>query len=227
MKIRSMTMTAACVLTGALALVGCSSNTGGNGGGGTSASAGSTAAANAGSTAQAGSTGGSGSTSGNSGSSGNNGESTGSNTGTTGYATCQASSLKIALSGQNPVSGGQVTQWVQLSNATSTPCTMDGFAGVNLVGSARGQSNYSWSLERDNEKYSKLTLKPGEAAYFGITYLAWMSADSAPINVTKIELTPPNTTTTITLPFSASIVLQDEATRPGTFLTPIALGTGA
>ena len=45
--------------------------------------------------------------------------------------------------------------------------------------------------------------------------------------MTKIELTPPNTTTTITLSFTGSVLLQDAATHPGTYLTPIALGTGS
>ena len=118
----------------------------------------------------------------------------------------------------------QITQWVQLENATSTPCTMDGFAGVDLVGTAGGKSNYSWSLERDNEKYSKITLKVGESAYFGITYLPWATGGGTKFNVAKIVMTPPNTTTSFTLPWAASVLLQDEATHPGTYLTPIALG---
>ena len=242
MKIRPLTMTAACVLMGGLALAGCSSSggtgngsSGGNAGGATAttqaggaANAGATTAANAGSTAQAGSTGGtdSGGTGAGNGTGNGGANSSSVSSGSNGYATCQTKNLKISLSGQNTVSS-QVIQWVQLSNAGSSPCTMDGFAGVDLVGSANGQANYSWSLERDSETYSKITLKAGEAAYFGIKYLPWSSADSAPIKVDKIELTPPNTTTTVTLSFSASIVLQDGATHPGTYLTPIALGTGS
>jgi hypothetical protein len=215
-------MTAACVLTGGLALAGCSSS--GNSGNGSGSSNGSGGGSAVGSTATAPTGGAGGNSAGGSGSGGANSSSVSNSA--NGYATCQAKNLKISLSGQNTVSS-QVIQWVQLSNAGSTPCTMDGFAGVNLVGSANGQSNYSWSLERDSESYSKITLKVGEAAYFGIKYLPWSSADSAPIKVAKIELTPPNTTTTITLSFSASIVLQDGATHPGTYLTPIALGTGS
>ena len=139
------------------------------------------------------------------------------------YGICQASGLKISLDGQNKLSS-QIVEWVQLSNTTSTPCTMDGFAGVNLVGSAHGESNYAWPLTRDSESYSKIVLTPGESAYFGIKYLPWASGDGTEINVANIVLTPPNTTTSITLPWSASVELQDSATAPGTYLTPVALG---
>jgi len=226
MKIRSITMTAACMLVGGLTLAGCQANGGGSAndgsGSNSTASASSTAsAAGAGAvnvvstntaaatdpaaTSQAGSS------------------TSGSNSDSSSYAICQASGLKISLSGQNTVSG-QVIQWVQLSNNTSTPCRMDGFAGVNLVGTASGDSDYTWPLGRDSESYSKITLQAGESAYFGIKYLPWTSGDSAPINVVKIVLTPPNTTTSVTLPWSASVLLQDEATHPGTYLTPISLG---
>jgi flagellar capping protein FliD len=221
MKIQKITMTAACMLMGGLTLAGCqgtSTNSASGSNATTQATSGASAAAvNVQSTNTAGSEGTATATP-----QPDSGSNSGS--GNSGYSTCQAGDLKISLSGQNNVSS-QVIQWVQLSNDTSTPCTMDGFAGVNLVGSASGKSDYSWSLERDSESYSKITLQAGEAAYFGIKYLPWASGDSAPINVAKIVLTPPNTTTSVTLPWSASVLLQDEATHPGTYLTPIALGT--
>lgn len=207
MKYRSVTKAAASVLAGGLALAGCQSNNSGGstsnavvttptGASSTTTSASSTTAANAASTASG------------------DGAAT---------RTCQAGDLDISLSGQNEVSG-QIIEWIQLSNKTSQPCTMDGFAGVDLVGAANGKSDYAWPLGRDSEKYSKVTLNPGEAAYFGITYLPWASGDGNKLAVTKIRLTPPNTTTTVTLSFSASVLLQDAATHPGTYLTPIALG---
>lgn len=213
---RSMATTAALVLAGGLALAGCQPNNssstngastqpGGASSTGTSVNGTSTtAAADSNPTAQS-----------SSGGSGGNGSG--------GSATCQPSDLNISLSGQNNISG-QIIQWIQLSNKTSKPCTMDGFAGVDLVGTADGKSGYDWPLERDSEHYSTVTLNPGEAAYFGIYYLPWSSGDGSKIDVTKIELTPPNTTTTVTLSFSATILLQDAATHPGTYLTPIQLG---
>ena len=232
MKVQKITMTAVCVVMGGLALAGCQVN-GANGasGSGTAAKA-SSAVSAAGVNAQSTNTAstsstttpGSGATTSQSGNGGSGSNSSGvsSNSGS-GDGICQASDLTISLDGQNAVSS-QIVEWVQLTNTTSTPCTMDGFAGVNLVGSASGQSNYTWPLTRDSEDYSKIVVKPGESAYFGIKYLPWASGDGTEINVANIVLTPPNTTTSITLPWSASVELQDAATAPGTYLTPVALG---
>jgi len=228
MKIRKMTITAAFVVMGGLSLAGCQSNSGnGASGSGATTKASSTsgasgAAVNVNTNVNAQSTNTSSTATASSGAtdsqSGGGSSDSGSN-----YGICQASGLKISLDGQNGVSS-QIVEWVQLTNVTSTSCTMDGFAGVNLVGSASGQSNYTWPLTRDSEGYSEITVKPGESAYFGIKYLPWASGDGAEINVANIVLTPPNTTTSITLPWSASVELQDAATAPGTYLTPVALG---
>ena len=229
MKMQKITMTAACVVMGGLTLAGCQVNGGSNASGSSATTKTTSAASAAGvnaqstntasttSTATASST----ATTSQSGGGSNSG-SVSSNSGSN-YGICQASDLRISLDGQNSVSS-QIVEWVQLANTSSTPCTMDGFAGVNLVGSASGQSNYTWPLTRDSESYSEIVVKPGESAYFGIKYLPWASGDGTEINVANIVLTPPNTTTSVTLPWSASIELQDAATAPGTYLTPVALG---
>jgi hypothetical protein len=217
MKIRSITLMTACVALGGLILAGCQANAASR----ASSSVTTTPATNAANAAHAAGVDAQSATSAAAGSSTT--ASSQSQSGSSGYSTCQASGLKISLSGQNTISS-QIVQWVRLTNATTTPCTMDGFAGVNLVGSASGQSNYSWSLDRDGESYSTITVDAGESAYFGIKYLPWAAGDSAPINVADIVLTPPNTTTSVTLPWSASVLLQDAATHPGTYLTPVALG---
>jgi Protein of unknown function (DUF4232) len=230
MRILKITAMAACVLAGGITLAGCQSD-GGSGGSGsgvggsrssTAQGAGTSGAGSAG-TANAQGTSSSAATTSGSGGSGGNG---GGSDSDSGYGICQAGGLKISLDGQNTVSS-QVIEWVQLANTASTPCTMDGFAGVNLVGSASGQSDYTWPLTRDSESYSQIVLKPGESAYFGIKYLPWASGDGAEIKVANIVLTPANTTTSITLPWSASVQLQDGATSPGTYLTPIAPGTNS
>jgi hypothetical protein len=40
-----------------------------------------------------------------------------------------------------------------------------------------------------------------------------------------LEVTPPNTYTSANVTFSASIVLQDGATHPGTYISPIVSGS--
>lgn len=100
---------------------------------------------------------------------------------------------------------------------------MVGFPGVDLVGAARGQQNYTWSLVRSSVKYSKVTLRTGGVAHFGLVYLPGTSGN-VNIAVRKIIITPPNAYTHTQVTWNQSVLLQDEATRPGTYITPVAVG---
>ena len=221
MKVQKVTMMAASIALGGLTLAGCQANASGSASGSSSTTQSSGAASAAPVNAQGTSSAAAGSTTTSQSGSGNG--SSGGSTATS-YGICQSSDLRISLASQDNISS-QIVQWVQLTNAASTPCTMDGFAGVNLVGSANAKPGYSWPLGRDSESYSKITLQVGESAYFGIKYLPWASGDGSELSVADIVLTPPNTTTSVTLPWKAGVLLQDAATHPGTYLTPIALGT--
>jgi hypothetical protein len=133
--------------------------------------------------------------------------------------------LSVALGTKTGAAGQQTTQVVDLTNKGSSACTMDGFPGVNLVGSANGKQNYSWPLERSSTSYSQVTLQPGGTAHFNLTYLPYASGDSAPIDVTKIVMTPPNTFSQAQLTWSQEVLLQDGATRPGTYIGPVTAGS--
>lgn len=143
---------------------------------------------------------------------------------TTSIGTCKASDLSFTL---GATSGGssQKTQVVDLTNKGSGACTMRGFPGVDLVGTANGQKNYTWSLERSSAKYSQVTLQPGETAHFGLIYLPEAAGDSADIAVTKLVITPPNAYTHAEVTWSQQVLLQDGATRPGTYITPVVSGS--
>jgi hypothetical protein len=101
---------------------------------------------------------------------------------------------------------------------------MDGFPGVNLVGTARGQSGYQWPLARSGAvKPSLVTLAPGAEAHFTVSYLA-DSSPSQDIAVKKIIITPPNDTTQTSVAWKQSITLQDAATHSGTWIEPVQSG---
>lgn len=140
-----------------------------------------------------------------------------------GRATCQTANLSYALGAATGTSA-QRTQVVTLTNKGSSACTLDGFPGVNLTGTASGQQDYTWSLERQSASYSTVTLQPGGTAHFGLVYLPGNSA-STDITVTKLVMTPPNDYTQAELTWSQSVVLQDGATRPGTYITPVVAGS--
>lgn len=101
---------------------------------------------------------------------------------------------------------------------------MNGFPGVDLSGSARGKSNYQWSLTRATKSYSLVTLQPGATAHFDLVYLP-AAAGSTAIDVSKLVITPPNDFSSVSLPWSQNVLLQDGATHPGTWIAPVQSGS--
>jgi hypothetical protein len=78
---------------------------------------------------------------------------------------------------------------------------MDGFPGVNLVGVANGQQDYTWPMARssasdaseNHQGISNVTLRPGGTAHFDLRCLPGVHGDgSTLISVDKIVITPPN-----------------------------------
>lgn len=117
-----------------------------------------------------------------------------------------------------------MTQVVDLTNRGAASCRMEGFPGVNLVGAARGQHGYAWPLSRQSVSYTNVVLPPGGVAHFSLTYLPFAPGDGTNIAVTEIVVTPPNTFTHTQLAWNRDVLLQDAATHPGTFISPISAG---
>lgn len=102
---------------------------------------------------------------------------------------------------------------------------MDGFPGVDLAGAANGQQNFTWSLERSSASYSQVTLRPGGTAHFDLVYLPGAANGSTDITVAKMVITPPNGYTQAEMTWNQSVLLQDGATHPGTYITPVVSGS--
>jgi hypothetical protein len=107
-----------------------------------------------------------------------------------------------------------------LTNKGSSACTLQGFPGVDLDGAANGQHNFTWPLARQSVTYAAVTLRPGETGHFSLIYLPGNSA-SGDMAVTKLIITPPNGYTQAEVTWNQSVVLQDAATHPGTYITPV------
>jgi hypothetical protein len=137
---------------------------------------------------------------------------------------CQTANLTYSL-GPSSSATSQRTQTVTMTNSGSSACTLQGFPGVDLVGAANGQQNYSWPLVRSSATYSAVTLQPGGTAHFDLMYLPGGSGTSGNISVVKMVITPPNDYTQAELTWDQSVVLQDGATHPGTFITPVTSGS--
>jgi hypothetical protein len=137
--------------------------------------------------------------------------------------TCQTAKLRFAL-GASRGPSGQRTQVVQLANKGSSTCVLRGFPGVDLIGTVKGNKNYSWSLVRQSVHYSTVALKPGGTAHFNLIYLPAVPGDGINISVTTIVITPPNDYKHTELTWRHSVLLQDGATHPGTYISPVMPG---
>ena len=85
---------------------------------------------------------------------------------------------------------------------------------------ANGQQNFTWSLARQSAAYAAVTLRPGATGHFSLIYLPGNSA-SSDMTVDKLIITPPNDYTQAEVTWNQSVVLQDGATHPGTYITPV------
>jgi hypothetical protein len=141
---------------------------------------------------------------------------------------CQTGDLKFALGASTGAAGQQKTLAVDLTNRGSSACTMAGFPAVSLVGRARGEQNYTWPLEWASRSYQRVTVRPGGTAHFHIVYLPGSPSDARNGNtdllVSKLVITPPNDHAHAVVTWRQSVLLQDGATHPGTFSTPIVPG---
>lgn len=147
-------------------------------------------------------------------------------------STCQPANLSFTL-GAKTGTATQPTQVVDLTNKGTSACTMEGFPGVNLVGAANGQQNYTWPLTRASASYAsqngqgvaQVTLQPGKTAHFDLRYLPGTAGDgNTLIKVSHLVITPPNDYSTGELTWGQDIVLQDAATHPGTYIMPVVAG---
>jgi|SRR5215469_16961724 len=224
MRFGTVTSVALCVIGAGLGVVGCSASGSGSFSSGAAAtspaSPGSAAQASPGSAAQA-----------------SPGSAAQAGTGTsapassqqaqagTGAGKCQPANLSFTL-GAKVGGTTQPTQVVELTNNGSSACTMEGFPGVDLVGAANSQQNYEWPMARSSSGYASVTLPPGRTAHFDLRYLPGASGGgSGSISVSKMVITPPNDYTQAEVTWSQDVLLQDGATHPGTYVTPVVSGS--
>ncbi|MEJ8278262.1 DUF4232 domain-containing protein [Pseudonocardia spirodelae] len=127
---------------------------------------------------------------------------------------CTAASLQASVG--TTLGDDQKDTTIVWRNTSDRACTMTGFGGVDLRGSGP-----AYSLPRSSEEPTTVTVKPGGTAHTVITWLPgtdWTPAD--------VVVTAPDETTSTTLRWEQGPVLrQDGATRPGTFIHPVAPGS--
>jgi hypothetical protein len=122
-----------------------------------------------------------------------------------------------------------------MTNTGSSACTMQGDPGVDLIGDTKSQPNYAWTLVPSSAG-AKVTLQPGATAHFNLVYLSGDNASGGAtenvMSVNRMVITAPddpnkNSDADIqgNLPWAHSVVFQDGATHPGTYVMPVATGS--
>lgn len=145
------------------------------------------------------------------------------------------SSTYMGMSVGSHTGNTSVTQAVDVTNNGPSACVLDGYPGVNLIGHAHGEDQYQWTLQWATTSHTPVRLAPGGVAHFDVVYLAaaGTTATSLPatpppapaaIDVLNITITLPNTYTQDQMPWSASIVLQDQVAHAQTYVTPFVAG---
>jgi hypothetical protein len=147
---------------------------------------------------------------------------------------CLPVNLHFALGNSSQRGQNQWAQAVDMTNHSSATCTMDGVPGVDLLGDTDSQQSYDWTLVASSANGAKVTLRPGATAHFDLVYLsgdlASGGADENVIAVHRMVITTPgqpdkgDATIQGSLDWAQSVVLQDAASHPGTYVMPVASG---
>ncbi|MEU6124380.1 DUF4232 domain-containing protein [Streptomyces sp. NPDC047123] len=106
---------------------------------------------------------------------------------------CRTKDLAIdAVNAAPDETSGRIN--ITMVNRGSTTCSATGFAGVDI----KDADNTSSPIARGHAQPRVTTLKPGDAAVFDLAYTIDGSGDSL-TSPTKIVVTPPNETHSVTL----------------------------
>ncbi|MEU6659949.1 DUF4232 domain-containing protein [Streptomyces sp. NPDC046821] len=123
---------------------------------------------------------------------------------------------------------------VGMKNTSDHACVLNGFPGVTFVGGkkkdpADNTGKTDWALPRSGDKAEPVTLQPGKQAWTPLTFLSENEdGDKDGWYPKQVEITPPNETRSVTLDWPwGNILLQDGASRSGTYVHPVSTKPGA
>ncbi|MFD3941572.1 DUF4232 domain-containing protein [Streptomyces sp. NPDC058579] len=142
-------------------------------------------------------------------------------TGSTGNSAgiCRSDELEVTAVDNTIGKDEEGVVTVQFKNGGGRDCTIKGFAGVDL----RTAAGDTVSVPRNGDKPRSEVLKNGESAAFNITFPVNTSGGSG-IRLSKLLVTPPNETKTITLDWPAGTLPVDNHDAPNHTLQITPLG---
>ncbi|SDL38792.1 DUF4232 domain-containing protein [Streptomyces indicus] len=119
--------------------------------------------------------------------------------------------------------GKQVDAPVTMKNTASALCTLHGYPEVVLkMGTeTRGVVTETFRY-RTEQKPAAVTLAPGDAARFTLTFISASDRDENTIDPGVAEITPPGNTTAVQLRWTwGAVAGQEAATHSGNVVSPV------
>jgi hypothetical protein len=135
---------------------------------------------------------------------------------------CATDSMSLSASAPpEPDPASQSHLALVLTNNSPQTCTLQGYPDVDLLGPDDPMFGPTYHLPRQAADPRPLTLAPGDSATSILTFLPGPPTGWVP---STIFVTPPRTSTQLQtpwIPFGASVLRQDAATHPGTYIGPL------
>ncbi|MCM0614539.1 DUF4232 domain-containing protein [Paenarthrobacter sp. TYUT067] len=114
---------------------------------------------------------------------------------------CKAGSLTAATDATGGGAAGSVYEKLILTNSGSTPCILEGFAGVSMTADANGEPIGEPATRETTTPVTKIELAPGKSAWAEIRYTqAGNYGDCTKVAAAGFRIYPPNDTASLFIP---------------------------
>ncbi|WP_224094339.1 MULTISPECIES: DUF4232 domain-containing protein [unclassified Arthrobacter] len=111
---------------------------------------------------------------------------------------CKADSLTAATDSTGGGAAGSIYEKLILTNSGTTPCTLEGFAGVSLTADANGAPIGEPATRETTTPVTKIELAPGKSAWAELRYTqAGNYGDCTKVPAAGYRIYPPNDTASL------------------------------
>ncbi|MGO4248059.1 DUF4232 domain-containing protein [Paenarthrobacter sp. RAF54_2] len=111
---------------------------------------------------------------------------------------CKAGSLTAATDSTGGGAAGSIYEKLVLTNSGTTPCTLEGFAGVSLTADANGAPIGEPATRETTTPVTKIELAPGKSAWAELRYTqAGNYGDCTKVPAAGYRIYPPNDTASL------------------------------
>ncbi|MGA8787720.1 MAG: DUF4232 domain-containing protein [Paenarthrobacter sp.] len=111
---------------------------------------------------------------------------------------CKAASLTASTDSTGGGAAGSIYEKLILTNSGTTPCILEGFAGVSLTADANGEPIGEPATRETTTPVTKIELAPGKSAWAEIRYTqAGNYGDCTKVPAAGFRIYPPNDTASL------------------------------